>query len=201
MHTKTTGTRGRINRLGSQHICGGDFLRRHGPSSSTPLGFPINGNIISLATPTRRLSPRDDQDDDGVPSSPLDRPLVSMIDAAAIVAFAAIGKASHNADGSLDLLSVFMTAVPFLVSWFAIAPIAGCFTPTATTSGDIKQSVIYTARGWILAIPVGCLLRGVVKGYIPPTPFIIVTMIATLVLLSAGRAAYTAASGLYMELF
>ena len=141
------------------------------------------------------------KDEDKVPSSPIDRPIVSLIDTVALTTFAAVGKASHNPDGSWDVLGVLLTAFPFLVSWFAVAPLMGCFTPQATTSGDIKQSTISVAKGWILAVPLGCLLRGAIKGYLPPISFVIVTLIATLVLLSAGRAAYTAAAGLYMELF
>jgi len=39
----------------------------------------------------------------------------------------------------------------------------------------------------------GCALRGVIKGYVPPLPFVIVTLIATLVLLGGTRALYAVA--------
>lgn len=139
-----------------------------------------------------------DADTDGVPSSPLDRPVLSLIDTAAILIFAAVGKASHSANGSLDVLAVGITAFPFLVSWFLVSPLMGCFTPKATS--DLQQSVIATSKGWIIAIPLACVLRGVIKRYIPPISFVNVTMIATFVILSAGRAAYTALSEVYVEI-
>jgi len=137
--------------------------------------------------------------DDGVPSSPLDRPVLTLIDTSALVTFAAVGKASHAADGSLDFGSVLMTALPFLVSWFLAAPLLGCYGPAATS--DLKQAVTTVGKGWIVAVPLGCVLRGVIKGYVPPISFVIVTLIATLVILSVGRAAYTALAEVYVEMF
>jgi hypothetical protein len=137
---------------------------------------------------------------DGVPSSPLDRPVLSAIDAIALFVFAGIGKASHSAvDGSLDVGAVLVTALPFLVSWFLIAPLVGSYTPEATR--DVKSAVVQTAKGWALAIPMGCVLRGVIKGYVPPVPFVVVTLISTLIILSMGRAGYTFLSELYVEMF
>jgi hypothetical protein len=135
---------------------------------------------------------------EGVPSSPLDRPVLATIDTAAILAFAAVGKASHS-DGSIDFLAVAMTALPFLLSWFVTAPLLGCYTPSATA--DVKSAVLQTGKGWIIAVPLGCVLRGVIKGYVPPAPFVIVTLISTLIILSIGRSAYTALSEVCVEMF
>jgi hypothetical protein len=137
---------------------------------------------------------------EGVPSSPLDRPVLSAIDATALFVFAGVGKASHSTvDGSLDLGAVLVTAFPFLVSWFVIAPLVGSYTPEATR--DVKSAAFQTAKGWILAVPVGCVLRGLIKGYVPPLPFVVVTLIATLVILGMGRLGYTVLSELYVEMF
>lgn len=145
----------------------------------------------------------DDTNQDGsskIPSTPFDRPVLSLIDAVMLVVFAAVGKASHNTlDGSLDLGAVAQTAGPFLVSWFAVSPWLGCFTPMAT--GDWKESTITTTKAWIVAIPLGCALRGILKGYIPPLPFVLVTMIVTWVLLVGGRSVYTIASEIFVETF
>lgn len=75
----------------------------------------------------------------------------------------------------------------------------GCYTPEATK--DIKSALFQTAKGWALAVPLGCILRGVIKGYIPPIPFVVVTLISTLVILSIGRVGYTALTELYVEMF
>ncbi len=137
---------------------------------------------------------------DGIPSSPLDRPVLSAIDALSLLVFAGVGKASHSAvDGSLDLIAVLVTAFPFLVSWFLIAPLVGSYRPEATK--DIPSAAIQTTKAWALAVPLGCILRGVIKGYIPPVSFVVVTLIATLVILCAGRVGYTFLSELYVEMF
>mmetsp|Transcript_16825 Transcript_16825/g.34685 ORF Transcript_16825/g.34685 Transcript_16825/m.34685 type:complete len:245 (+) Transcript_16825:2-736(+) len=136
---------------------------------------------------------------EGVPSSPLDRPVLSAIDAASLFVFAGVGKASHSANGSLDVFAVLVTAFPFLVSWFLVAPLVGSYTPEATK--DIKSAAVQTAKGWALAVPLGCVFRGVIKGYVPPTSFVVVTLIATLVILSMGRVGYTFLSELYVEMF
>eukprot|EP00980_Cylindrotheca_fusiformis_P014340 scaffold3827_cov179-Cylindrotheca_fusiformis.AAC.4 len=138
-------------------------------------------------------------EEEGVPRSPLDRPVLAAIDTIAILTFAAVGKASHSADGSIDGLAVAMTALPFLLSWFVVAPLLGCYSPGATA--DIKSAIVQTGKGWIVAVPIGCVLRGAIKGYVPPLPFVIVTLIATLVVLSVGRSAYTALSEFYVEMF
>jgi hypothetical protein len=159
--------------------------------------------------PTNQLSPHEsshfqlnmseNNNDDGVPCSPLDRPVLAFIDATAILIFATIGKASHASDGTIDLIAVTVTALPFLLSWFVTAPLLGCYTPGATS--DIKSAVFQTAKGWIIAVPLGCVLRGVIKGYVPPMPFVIVTLISTLIILGIGRSAYTALSEIYTEMF
>ena len=49
--------------------------------------------------------------------------------------------------------------------------------------------------GWIASITTALSIRGLIKGSIPPVPFIIVSLIATYVLLSLWRCLYVAAFG------
>jgi len=186
-------------------------------TSSGRLPRAYTGVPISIVSPLKSdysipklalnlVSPTPDQDEEVISineieagddsSSPwggvLGRPVLAGLDVLSLVIFAAVGKSSHSASGAFDLGAVLFTALPFLVSWFAISPIMGSFSPDATAS--LSKSFSSTARGWALAVPVGCALRGAIKGYIPPTPFIIVTLISTLVLLGGTRAAYTAIS-------
>ena len=121
--------------------------------------------------------------------SPLDRPLLAALDFASLLLFALIGTASHATAG-VDFLAVFAVAVPFLISWFAITPFLGLYSDKATT--DKMGALLNASKGWIVAIPMGCILRGIIKGYIPPIPFVVVTMIATLILIGGTRVAYTA---------
>ena len=60
--------------------------------------------------------------------------------------------------------------------------------------------MVKTAKGWIVAVPLGCVLRGVIKGYVPPVPFVIVTMIATLVIVGGARVAFAFAEDFFVEL-
>lgn len=119
-------------------------------------------------------------------STPLDRPLLAAIDFAALILFAGLGKASHSADGTLDIQGVMTTAFPFLLSWFATSPFTGIYADNNIGSGIVDAGKV-AAKGWIVAIPLGCALRGVIRGYVPPTSFVIVTLIVTLIILGGSR--------------
>lgn len=135
-------------------------------------------------------------------ATPLDKPIVASLDFIALTIFAAVGKASHSADGSLDIAAVFTTAFPFLVSWFVTSPLTGIYNDGGensnrgeeTESNEYLDVVKVTLKGWAVAIPLGCVGRGLIKGYVPPLPFVIVTLIATLVILSTSRLLYAAVS-------
>jgi hypothetical protein len=132
-------------------------------------------------------------------STPLDRPLLAAIDVAALTVFSAVGKASHSADGSLDISAVAAVAFPFVTSWLVTSPLTGVFTPDNRSENLVKDAFLKTANGWIFAIPLGCVVRGVIKGYVPPVPFVIVTMIATLVILTVCRILFSVAEDFFVE--
>ena len=117
-------------------------------------------------------------------ASPLDEPLLAGLDAAALIVFASVGKASHSADGSIDLAAVLAVAFPFLLSWFGTSPFTGVYKDDC---GDFRT----TLKGWAVSVPLGCALRGIIKGYVPPAPFVVVTLISTLAILSGTRFAYS----------
>lgn len=130
-------------------------------------------------------------------SSPLDKPVLATLDFVALTIFAAVGKASHSSNGALDLGAVFITAFPFLVSWFATSPLTGVYNDFVLKGeedddNDYLDIAIATLKGWALAVPLGCAGRGIIKGYVPPLPFVIVTLISTLVILTTVRLLYTA---------
>ena len=134
-------------------------------------------------------------------STPLDRPIVAAIDFLALLGFAAVGKASHAADGSIDFLAVLSVAAPFLVSWYVTSPITGVYKPsTRNKDSTLLQEAITAAKGWIVAVPLGIALRYAIKGYPPPVPFVIVTMIATLIILAGSRVIFSIAEDFFVEL-
>lgn len=125
--------------------------------------------------------------------TPLDRPLLAIVDTIALIIFAAIGKSSHSADGSLDILAVLSTAFPFIVAWLGTSPVTGVYA----SDEQLAEGIL---GGWLLAIPLGIALRGIIKGYIPPTPFMIVTLVSTLVILQGCRLLFTFVEGFFVEM-
>lgn len=111
---------------------------------------------------------------------------LAIVDFLAILTFAFVGRSNHGEE--LDLLAVFATALPFVAAWFALSPFTGAYSRQATSSkGGVPKGL---ALGWGVAMPLALGIRGLTKGAIPPTPFIIVSLAATFVLLSAYRFVY-----------
>jgi len=156
--------------------------------ATLPLSFsrPLSYTCLSVE---RHMTSSSEEEESSI-QSPLDRPLLGALDFMAILLFAFVGTSSHNS--ASDYLAVLAVAVPFLISWFVTTPFLGLYKSDATSDkiGAFKTA----AKGWIVAIPLGCVLRGLIKGYVPPLPFVIVTMIATIVVIGGTRVAYTAIS-------
>ena len=94
-------------------------------------------------------------------------------DVAMLLLFAAIGRSIHTGGVSLDL-QVLQTAAPFIGAWLLLAPFLGAYTPDATRStGEAVKTVILS---WVVSVPMGLVGRGVIKGDVPPVPFMAVTM-------------------------
>ena len=183
------------------------------PSSFGVRSSPIR-QTSSTSPSTSRLyssSNNDDVDNDtatkevistmGNIYTPLDRPLLAIIDTISLTIFAAIGKSSHSSDGSLDILSVLITAFPFITVWLATAPITAVYSPDYKNekSNVIASVLMKVMGGWLLAVPLGIVLRGVLKGYVPPTPFIVVTLLATLIILVGVRILFSVAEDFFVE--
>lgn len=124
-------------------------------------------------------------------ATPFDKPALAVLDFLSLMLFAGIGKASHSADGSLDISAVFNTAGPFLLAWFSTSPITGVYANGDSTEDGIFDVGLRAAKGWVLAVPFGCVLRGLVKGYVPPLPFVVVTLISTLIIIGGSRIVYS----------
>lgn len=162
-------------------------VRHHSSTRPSSLSRPvIRKSAIQKAEPEDSLSTESSSPKF---SSPLDKPILAVLDLVALLVFAGVGKASHATDGSLDLLAVGVTAFPFIFSWLATSFFTGVYGPIDSQKW-LQSSFQQTLQGWIVAIPIGCVGRGLIKGYVPPVPFLIVTMIATLIMLGATRTAY-----------
>lgn len=111
-------------------------------------------------------------------------------DAAVFVLFAAIGRGSHDADTG----NALTTAAPFLAAWAALAPPLGAYPAGASKS--IGQAAKTPLVAWLVAVPCGCALRGLLQQRMPAPPFWVIALIATLGLLEVWRLSYYQASSL-----
>lgn len=103
-----------------------------------------------------------------------------------LLLFSAIGRFSHG----LPVLDAdtFKTADPFIAGWLLSAYLLGGFGDDAKGRNGVGNAVITAAKSWVVGIPLGLAIRAATSGHIPPTPFILVTMGSTGVLLTAWRA-------------
>lgn len=111
-------------------------------------------------------------------------------DAAAFVLFAAIGRGSHDSSTG----NALTTAAPFLAAWAALAPPLGAYPERASRSNE--QAAKAPLLAWLVAVPCGCALRGVLQERMPAAPFWVVALVATLGLLEAWRLSYHQVSSL-----
>ena len=117
-----------------------------------------------------------------------ERPLLAAGDAAALFLFAGIGRMNHRSDDG----SVFLTALPFLICWFLVAPALGAYKTEDPHS--VRQALTRALPAWLLAVPMGCFSRGLLLDRMPAAPFWVVALLSTGVLLGGWRAAYCQAA-------
>lgn len=109
-------------------------------------------------------------------------------DAIALLAFAAIGRASHGE--SLGAGDLFATALPFMIGWFGAGYFVSAYNNSARGKNGANQSLEPAFKTWALGIPAGIALRTVGKGYLPPKAFVVATVLTTLVLMVGWRFGY-----------
>lgn len=160
----------------------------------------------TLITKPSCLSPSSDDNQNDIQTkptvhTPLERPVLAVVDTLALVVFAAVGKSSHSPDGSLDIAAVLVTAFPFIASWIATSPLTGVYSPDERGEevNLVGSIVVKVGKGWALAVPLGIALRGVIKGYVPPVSFMVVTLISTLVILGGARILFSVAEDFFVE--
>jgi hypothetical protein len=112
-------------------------------------------------------------------------------DVSALLLFAAVGRGSHGE--VMSLVSVAGTAAPFLAGWLGAAVALGSYGKAAQ-GGNTGAAAAAAAKAWAVGIPVGLAIRSVVRGYLPETVFIGVTLAVTAVLLVGWRSALAAAT-------
>lgn len=118
---------------------------------------------------------------------------LALGDAIALIAFAAIGRASHGeAAGLAAWIQVAETAAPFLVGWFVAALPLGALRPGLAARPWALLG--RTALAWLIACPLGLALRSVIRQSPILITFAIVTFATVLLIMLAWRGAYALAS-------
>jgi hypothetical protein len=117
--------------------------------------------------------------------------LLAIGDALVFVIFAVIGMRSHKE--SLTVPSVLVTAAPFAIGWFLVSPFVGAFRRRITSQP--RKMSLRTLLAWLIAWPVGLLLRGIINHEIPPLSFAIVTLITNTIFLQLWRVSFSLFNG------
>src|SRR5690242_18593118 len=79
-------------------------------------------------------------------------------DVVAFLAFAAIGRGTHNEPiGLAAIPEIILTAAPFALGWFIIAPFAGAYRPDIVREPAAMAK--RTALAWAFSWPVALALR------------------------------------------
>lgn len=111
-------------------------------------------------------------------------------DALAFLIFAAIGRGSHGEAAGLSAIpQTIVTAAPFAIGWFMVAPFAGAFRHELTLQP--RKMALRTMLAWVLSWPVAMALRGIfVDHAVPPISFAIITLLFNTAILLFWRWPY-----------
>jgi hypothetical protein len=115
---------------------------------------------------------------------------VASSDAAAIVAFAALGRASHHESAYGPVLGTLLTATPFLIGWFAAAIALGAYTSTAIRQP--RTALLQVTRAWLVGGLIGLGIRSLLERRIVPFSFILIALFVNLAFLLISRSLHLA---------
>jgi len=113
-------------------------------------------------------------------------------DAIVFLVFAFIGISSHKE--AVDPMKVITTAAPFALGWFIVAPFIGAFSRKKTA--EPAKMALYTILAWLPSLVLGMTFRGITVDHkVPPTSFIIITLISNTIFLSIWRVPFAWLTG------
>ena len=120
-------------------------------------------------------------------------------DALVFLIFATIGRRSHGELAGLGaMVQTVLTAVPFAIGWFLVAPFVGAYRRQVVTQP--RKMFLRTLLAWVAAWPVAMALRGIfVDHAIPPATFALITLISNTILLSMWRGIFIVGRGLIVR--
>ncbi|NOK60293.1 MAG: DUF3054 domain-containing protein [Chloroflexi bacterium AL-W] len=111
-------------------------------------------------------------------------------DIASFFVFAMIGLASHRGITSLvNIPDLAITAAPFALGWFIVAPFTGVFKPAITSR--LRSMLTRTALTWVGGCLIGLVVRALInQSGVPPLTFALITFTTILLILSAWRGSF-----------
>lgn len=128
-----------------------------------------------------------------VPSAKLSVPL-ALGDIVAFLVFAAIGRASHAEAAGLDaIVQVAETAAPFWLGWMIVAPLLGAYRSDVITAPRAMAG--RTALAWLLAWPIGLVLRALIRQSGIPLIFALITGATVMLILLVWRTVFAFMAG------
>jgi len=116
--------------------------------------------------------------------------VLALGDMLVFLAFAAIGRGSHGeATGLAAIPQVILTAAPFAIAWFIVAPFVGVYR--RELMADPRKMAARTLLGWVLSWPVAMALRGIfVDHAVPPWTFAVIALVVNAAFLLIWRWPY-----------
>ncbi len=116
--------------------------------------------------------------------------VLALGDILAFLAFAAIGRGSHGeATGLAAIPQVILTAAPFAIAWFIVAPFVGVYR--RELMADPRKMAARTLLGWVLSWPVAMALHGIfVDHAVPPWTFAVIALVVNAAFLLIWRWPY-----------
>src|SRR5436305_15247496 len=111
-------------------------------------------------------------------------------DGAAILLFAALGRAAHDEHGNA-ILHVLGVAAPFLVGWYVAAILLGAYR--APVFQRLGIGLCQTAGAWFVGGIIGLTIRSLLEGRIVPFAFVLIALGFVMILLLVWRGALVGA--------
>jgi hypothetical protein len=105
-------------------------------------------------------------------------------DCIVFLVFAIIGILNHKKE--LSPINLANDAIPLVLGWFLVAPLIGAFSRKKTA--EPRKMALYTVLAWLPSLVLGMTFRGIaVDHQVPPTTFVVVTLITNTVFLLIWR--------------
>ena len=87
--------------------------------------------------------------------------MLGACDLLAFVAFAALGRASHELSASRPLLATLLTAAPFIAAWAVVAPLMELLGKRRGAFESWWHLMALTTLTWLVAGPLGIVVRSI----------------------------------------